>query len=397
MISRATPILTLVSALAVTLTACAQDTGTTTSTAETTPHGYVEGAEETAEPQPRLVVADGGTGEVVVLDLISERTTSAGTAPGVERAATDGRFAYLSAGRTVHVVDGGSWTVDHGDHKHYYRAEARTVGTLPHGPAAGVHSDSVVTAVVSGDGGTALLDRSALEDGEVTTREPVRDGTVVPLDEHLVVATGNGEVEVRARGGDRVTVLDQRCRDPLGTAVTRRGLVLGCEDGALLVSEDDGKFAGERIPYPGQVPAAQRAREFTHRPGSATLVARAGERGVWLLDVGTRRWRLFDTGPVVAANTAGEGTPLLTLTRDGVLHALDPSTGKETASKGVLNRPVPAGDGVVAPVIRIDTSRAYVNDAAARAVHEIDYADNLRVARTLRLDVTPTHLVETGQ
>ncbi|PBO14821.1 hypothetical protein CLM83_33980, partial [Streptomyces albidoflavus] len=35
------------------------------------PHGYVEGAEEQAEQQSRLVLADAGSGAVHVLDLIS--------------------------------------------------------------------------------------------------------------------------------------------------------------------------------------------------------------------------------------------------------------------------------------------------------------------------------------
>jgi hypothetical protein len=47
------------------------------------PHGYVEGAEETAEQQSRLVMADTRTGEVHVLDLVTEEVSSAGRAEGV--------------------------------------------------------------------------------------------------------------------------------------------------------------------------------------------------------------------------------------------------------------------------------------------------------------------------
>lgn len=48
-------------------------------------------------------------------------------------------------------------------------------------------------------------------------------------------------------------------------------------------------------------------------------------------------------------------------------------------------------------MIEIDSDRAYVNDAAARAVYEIDYADGLRIARTLRTDVSPGLMVEAGR
>ena len=45
----------------------------------------------------------------------------------------------------------------------------------------------------------------------------------------------------------------------------------------------------------------------------------------------------------------------------------------------------------------VDTTRAYVNDAAGRKVYEIDYNDRLRLARTFRLDFAPTYMVETGR
>src|SRR5699024_7263472 len=52
----------LVLVLAATLTACGTNGSPADESADTdagaTPHGYVEGAEETAEPQPRLVLAD---------------------------------------------------------------------------------------------------------------------------------------------------------------------------------------------------------------------------------------------------------------------------------------------------------------------------------------------------
>jgi outer membrane protein assembly factor BamB len=172
--------------------------------------------------------------------------------------------------------------------------------------------------------------------------------------------------------------------------VTRRGAVFGCADGALLVTESGGAFRGEKIPYPR--PDVERAREFHHRPGSATLVAIAGETGVWVLDVAERTWTLHETGPVVAVGTAGAGTPLLTLTADGALHALDPASGQELARSPLLTAPVAPG-----ATIEVDTSRAYVNDPATGAIHEIDYGDALRVARTFDLGGAVTHMVETGR
>ncbi|MFF5986782.1 WD40 repeat domain-containing protein [Prauserella flavalba] len=370
------------------LTACGGETRPEQS--EPTPHGYVEGAEETAEAQSRLVLAD-PSGAVRVLDLITEEVTRLDDVPGVEGISTDGRFAYLAAGRSTHVVDSGSWMVDHGDHVHYYRADIRGAGRID-GNAVAAHSDSAVTAVVLEDGTSALLDRPALEDGDTRARQPV-NGVAVPYGQRLLVATGDG-IAVRERDGEGGRAIGEPCPDPEGTAVTRRGVVFGCADGALLVSEDDGTFTGEKIPYPGPVPDTERAAGFTHRPGSATLAATAGERGVWSLDVSQRSWSRVETGPVVAVNAVGEGGPLLTLTADGVLHAYDSATGERLASRPLLSAPVEAG---TTPVIQVDTSRAYVNDPAGRRVYEVDYNDDLRVARTFDLDITPSHLVETGR
>lgn len=361
----------------------------TESAPEEVPHGYVDGAEETAEAQARLVVADQETGQVRVLDLITEDVTEVGPVEGVDGIRGDGRFAYLSTDRSVHIVDSGSWMVDHVDHVHYYRADIRDAGTIRGEQAVSAHSDVAVAAVSFADGTVTLLDRAELETGTVAETGTVELGEAVPYREHLLTAT-----EIRDRAGEPVAAIDEPCPSPHGTAVTRRGVVFGCADGALLVTEQDGTFTATKIAYPA--PEAGPAREFRHRRSSATLVTTA-QHGVWLLDVAKRAWTLLPTGPVLAVNTAGAGTPVLTLTSDGVLHAIDPATGAETARTTLLAEPLAAPLTEQPPVIEVDATRAYVNDATAGVVHEIDYNDNLRVARTFTLDITPTFMVETGR
>ncbi|MEU5165885.1 MULTISPECIES: hypothetical protein [Streptomyces] len=361
------------------------------------PHGYVEGAEEASEQQSRLVLADAGTGAVRVLDLITEDITSLKDGDGVRGLRTDGRFAYLSGAGGTHVVDTGAWTVDHGDHVHYYRAAVRDVGRIAGPDAAHIHSDQAVTAVSAQEGGTRLLDRGKLEAGTVPRAGELTgagSGPVVPYREHLLVTgAGAGEdtVEVRDREGGRVIALKEPCAQVGGEAVTRRGVVFGCEDGALLVSEDKGTFEAEKIPYGAAVKDAERAVGFHHRAGSTTLAARSGDDAVWVLDVTDRAWTRVDTGPVVAANTAGEGSPLLALGKDGVLTAYDIDTGKSVARRQLLS------EGAESASVEVDSTRAYVNDAAARKVYEIDYNDRLRLARTFPLGFAPTYMVEAGR
>ncbi|MGC7100144.1 hypothetical protein ACPZ19_36145 [Amycolatopsis lurida] len=359
------------------------------------PHGYVEGAEETAEAQSRLVVADAETGAVQVVDLITEQVHPAGRVDGVRGVTGDGRFAYLEGrDQAVHVVDSGSWMVDHGDHVHYYRAAVRELGVAPGKQALGAYSDPAVTAVSYPDGTAILFDRAKLDKGEIAelgriTRPP-HESSAVPYGEHVLASDGAQGVRVHDRQGKPVANIEPSCPDLQGQAVTRRGVVFGCADGALLVTEKDKVFAGEKIPYPSEVGEQERATRFSHRPGSTTLTARAGDNAVWSLDVSRRAWTRVETGPVAAVNAVGEGAPLLVLTRDGVLRAFDSATGEERAQAPLM----PDATGAA---IQVDTTRAYVNNPASGEVYEIDYNDNLRRARTITVAGKASHMVETGR
>ncbi|MDA4890610.1 hypothetical protein PFZ55_27360 [Streptomyces sp. MS2A] len=370
------------------------------------PHGYVEGASEAAEQQSRLLLGDSATGETRVLDLITGKVHETARRASVTGLTTDGRFGYFHGTDGTHVLDGGAWMVDHGDHVHYYRAKTREVGELPGGSGTSVRSDTGVTVVTGADGKAGAYDRGDLEKGKIGTPVALPGayaGPVIPYAEHLVALTGDGEgpaqVVVLDRSGRRVASPESECQDPEGDAVTRRGIVLACADGALLVHEDDGAFGVEKIPYGQDVPKTERATRFRHRPGSSTLTAPAGKEAVWVLDVTERAWTRVETGPVVAANTAGEGAPLLVLESDGALHGYDTADGKEIAvTKPLLKGASDAASGTsAAPVIEVDRSRAYLNDPSGRRVYEIDYNDYLRIARTFELDVRPSLMAETGR
>ncbi|MFI6284101.1 hypothetical protein ACIBCM_04955 [Streptomyces sp. NPDC051018] len=371
-----------------------------------TPHGYVEGATEAAEQQSRLLLGDPESGDTRVLDLVTGKVHHTARRPGVTTLTTDGRFGYFHGAGGTQVLDSGAWTVDHGDHVHYYRAKIQDVGELPDGTGAAVRSDAGVIVVTAADGKAGVYHRAEPEKGALGA--PARlpgtyAGAVVPYAEHLIALTGESRgparVAVLDRSGKRVAGPEAECEDPKGDAVTRRGVVLGCADGALLVHEDDGAFTAEKIPYGEDVPQRERATEFRHRPGSSTLTAPAGKDAVWVLDVTEGAWTRVETGPVVAANTAGEGSPLVVLETDGALHGYDISTGKETTVTAPLLKEVPeAGSGsTTPPVIEVDRGRAYLNDPGGRRVYEIDYNDSLRVARIFDLDIRPSLMAETGR
>ncbi|MFC8532122.1 zinc ABC transporter permease AztB [Nocardia sp. NPDC057227] len=407
-----------VAAAAAVLTGCAADPGPAPEM--DVPHGYVEGAEEAAEAQTRLVLADAETGAVRVLDLITEEITELDPLPGVTDATSDGRYVYLSAGGTVRVADAGAWMVDHDDHVHYYRtppgvrgefavptvaepAVTTPTGAAPSDTAPSVTAPSVIAPTVTAPSGTTaaadravavlnsgdsatVLDRTALDAGRIP--DPVTvPGAALPIDGALVsVDPASGQVHLRERDGAVRRTLAETCPEPRAAAVTRRGAVFGCATGALVVSGENART----VPYPPGTAPEDRATAFTQRPGASALTAPAGRRGLWLLDVARATWTRFDTGPVLAAATAGEGTPVLVLAPDGVLRALDPATGAELASRPLTTPGAPAR-------IAVDTTRAYLTDPERRIVYEIDYLDALRVAREFPLDITPAYLAQAGR
>ncbi|WP_375002928.1 hypothetical protein [Aeromicrobium sp. CTD01-1L150] len=378
--------------LALVLAACSDSHETEPS--ETGSYSDVEGAQETSEAQYRLVLGDADDGTVAVLDLIEESVENIGQVDDLTGISTDGRFAYLSGGDGIHVLDSGAWTWDHGDHNHYYRATPRTVGaTDVDGSAAGAFGQP--TAVLDeAQHAATVLERTALEDGDVKVTSELSDvsGVAVAVGEEVLTgAPDDAGLRVRSLDGDEVTAVEETCTDPEGVARTRSGLVVGCAEGALVLDPDD--WSAEQIDYPEGTDPQDRARSFEHRPGSTVLGALRGEDGAWALDVRAGTWTALDVPGAVAVSAAGEDLPVLVLDDDGMLHAFDPEEGNEEHSVELLQD---GADDEVPPVIAIDTARAYVNDPAAGVVHEIDYADELRTARTLELDLTPTLMVETG-
>ena len=382
------------------------------------PHGYVEGAEESAEPQNGLIFADAATGEVHLLDLLSGDTSTLSDgdkkAPTIDALRTDGRYAYASTASTgaLSVFDGGTWTVDHGDHKHYYRTAPDAVGVIEGAAGASIASSRTFVAI-SGAGATAnsILDRARLDDGTLSASADLTDaaaGTAlaVPFGENLITVAGDatnspaGTVQVHGPDAADLGTLADTCASPAGTATARTGIVIGCADGALLITDTSGSFASEKIAYPDTLPAGSRVTSFDYRPGANYLAARAADNAVFSLDVSDRAWSVATTAaPVSAVTSPGDGSTVLALLTDGTLNSYSTDDGSLLTTVPLLAGGASAGADAASgtPSIQIDTARAYVNDPGAHQIHEIDYADGLRLTRSFDTTITPSYLVEVGR
>ncbi|MEQ7738300.1 hypothetical protein, partial [Escherichia coli] len=113
------------------------------------PHGYVAGAQENPEPQTGLLTFDRSTGEGHLLSLLTGATSDADTSGRISAAFQDSRYALLTTDAGVQVFDTGAWTVDHGEHKHYYSAEPGLVGAINVPDAGAVAGDGKSVAVFS--------------------------------------------------------------------------------------------------------------------------------------------------------------------------------------------------------------------------------------------------------
>ena len=378
------------------VTACASPAPTP---AADTPHGYVEGAAELAEPQLTLATVD-GAGELALTDLIDESRVAVADLDGVTAVATDGRYVFATTPDGVDIVDTGVWTVDHEDHSHYYRAEPRVVGTVAGEGDAVVTGGGTVTAVTfPANGESVLLDSDALGTGEISEVDRIAADLVAPFKTATLVASGG-----------TVTVLDQpgaeiACSEPTDAITTRVGVVIGCAEGAVLATLDAETVAFEALPYPTAVDAAERATGFAARPGRPTVAALAGGSGFWLLDSRERSWSRFATETpllrVVAADDTGPtdgGGHVVALSADGRILTLDGATGATIAATGPLLAATVADPALLAGVeLTVDANRAYVNAPAEGAVFEIDYADGARVARTFDVPASPLFFAETGR
>ena len=378
-------------------------------------HGAVAGASEEKEPQLRLV-AVGPRGSTAGIDLLTGRPVDLPDLSGATSVDADGRFLFAASPRGLTILDTGVWTVPHGDHAHYYRAEPRLVGDLDGGAEMRTESGASLVAVTDPAAGNAVvLDRDALGAGSVVPVAGITGitagGLLVPGAAHLIqtIAGAPGTppdtVRVLDRQGIPVPGAEVPCSSPAGTVTTRVGVVVGCAEGAVLAVPGTGTSTSTstdlvHIPYPQPVPEADRARDFRIRGDRPVIAAVAGDRGAWLLDTRARSWSLLptDTPLVAVAAVDDRDHTVVAVDRDGRILVLDAGTGAVTGMSEPLLAATMADPALeVAVTIEVDAARAYVNDPAGRRILEIDHGDGGRIAREFPVEDAPMFLALVGR
>lgn len=350
-------------------------------------------------------------GQIHLLDLADETTTTVGDVPQVSDTFTDGRYLFASSATTgaITIIDSGMWTWDHEDHFHYYSGEPRTIGTIEGEGEAIVTSGSAATGVYFPDSGKAtVLDNDALAKGEISVRADLsttpHPGVLVPLSDVTLLTEPDSagtaaSVQAYDEEGQPIAGATADCADAQGTITTSVGAVIGCDDGALLATVEAEQVVYERIPYPAEM-TSPRATEFRAREGRPTVAAVAGEQGAWLLDTRERSWQFIPTDvPLlqVSAVDDREGH-VVALAADGRVLVLSAENGATIAATEPLLPQTLADPALLAGVeLTADQQRAYLNAPAEQTLFEIDFADSARIARTFDTDTIPAHMVEVGR
>ncbi|WP_229068961.1 hypothetical protein [Actinoplanes sp. DH11] len=381
--------------VALTMSACGSGDARGEEPAEP-PHGYVAGAEELPEAASAIAYAARGGQRLHLLDLATERQKQLDLSVPARQLTDDGRFVYAGDGdRRLEIVDAGVWTVDHADHVHFYRAPARTIGTLTFDAAVvTVAGNAAHTTVGTADGRIRVLDRRQLETGTVAevSRIDSRSSTplAVPYAGNLIVATGDDPARPAHRlvamgpDGRATGAFEAPCEAPRGWVVLRGGALIACEDHLVRVKEDSGTLTATAVPSPRKpVPGTA----FGHRPRS-NEAALAGTGGIWSVNAPKAAVRhLAANGrDLVAAASPADAATVLALDSAGTLISYDLESGKVLAEAPLK-----------ATTLTLDVNRAYLADPEQRVVHEVDYRDGLRTARTLRTADRPDLVVEVGR
>jgi hypothetical protein len=348
-----------------------------------------------------------------MLDLLEDNETRIGTVGSPSAIATDGRYVFATTSGGVEIVDSGVWTWDHGDHFHYYRATPALLGTVRGSGPATVTTGTLSTAGGTGvffpeSGEAVLLDNASLSRGEIRERFRIEvtphAGVIVPVGDGAVVTTPDGAgmpaaLQYYDADGKPLESARADCPAGRGSIVTRVGAVVGCADGAVLISAQSGRAVFEKVPYP-DASSSRVAVRFDARKGRPTVAGLVESSGVWLLSTRQRSWQWLPTRvPMVRATAVDDQKGhVVTLDAEGRVHVYLAKTGEEVGvTEPLLPKTVSALPSLETVSLTVDAQRAYLNAPAEGVVYEIDFADRARIARALSPSVQPAFLAETGR
>ncbi len=365
------------------------------------------GGTESASANPRLALThDGG---VMIVDVSSGDVIAQEDLDGFVRIspAGDDRHVLVSGAGGWQTLDLGSWGHEHGDHAHHYTGTPGLTGvTFPaEEPGHVVAHEGLATLFDDGTGTAVSFDVHDLEGGEPELTsydfDGAHHGVAVALPDRNVLHTVGTE---DARSGVRLVspaglVLAETddCPGVHGEAFAQEAAVLGCEDGAVVVSGRDIRKVDSPDAY-GRI---------GNQAGSDASPVLLGDYKVdpdaelerptriSLIDTRDATLRLVDLGTSYSFRSLGRGPDgeALVLGTDGAVHVIDPETGTRTDTIAVVDPwREPLDWQQARPALHVVEGTAYVTDPGNDRVHVIDLSLG-EVTDVLDLPHTPNEIV----
>ncbi len=243
-------------------------------------HAMEHGDEHGAELAGRLLIGDGETSALSVIDLetshVHQDEFDLGSRAGRIYPTKSGRFAVAvsSDANAVNVIDGGVYLEEHGDHFDMVERDVSTLGLDLSGDRP-VHlyvGGEWATVFYDGSGDIVLLNEHELEE-EGASYQPIvlnagpHHGAAIPLEDDLFAVTiqhpdyAQNPDDYRLPIGAEIRDLDgnvlhsaEGCPDLHGDAGNGHMAVFGCTGGVLMVEAHDGHYEDAFIAAPDGSP-----------------------------------------------------------------------------------------------------------------------------------------------
>ncbi|HIZ35249.1 MAG TPA: hypothetical protein H9815_05690 [Candidatus Ruania gallistercoris] len=355
-------------------------------------------AEQSAEPtevaavSPRLLLSyDGG---IQVLDATTLEPVADLAADGFLRlnSAGDGRHALVSTAGGFQVLDAGTWAEPHGDHAHYYTADAVLTDVVYPAETPGhvIAHEGQVSLFDDGTGAVTVLDAAEIAAGpeESVQREyttpAAHHGVAIALEDDSLVVTDGTEEErsgLRVLDADDVEIAaSEDCPGVHGAEVAADGAVVaGCEDGALVYRDGQITHADSPDDY-GRIGNQAASEESPIVLGDYKTDPDAElERPtqVSLIDTRTADVTLVDLPASYSFRSLARGDDgeALVLDTDGAIQVIDPESGELERSIPVIEAwEEPVEWQQPRPTIAVADGSAYVSDPNTQMIYAVDLA-----------------------
>ncbi len=388
-------------------------------------HAMEHDDDHDAELAGRLLIGDGETGALSVIDLetghVHQDEFNLGSRAGRIYPTMSGRFAIAvsSDANAVNIIDGGLYLEEHGDHFDLIERDVSLLGIDLTGdrPVHMYVGGEWATVYYDGSGDFLLINEHELEEEgssyvPITMNAGAQHGAVIPLEDDLFAVSlqhpnhAQNPEEYRLPIGAEIWDLDgnslhraEGCPDLHGDAGNGHMAVFGCTGGVLMVEAHDGEYEDAFISAPAGSPDDFRLTSVWGYYGLDHFFALGSAVGLYVVEPEEGSMEQLipasdDLRPIQVA-LGHDGELLIVVMSDGEIrlyeaHDLD----LLASSSDALGDEIDPGFWA-RPHVATAPGHIFITDSAAGEVLALD-AHDLEEVGHWEIDGTPTKIAFVG-